>query len=79
MTSTGKVAKKQALYPPKKMMRELHFEEGQPVKYKIEDSKLVVEAVKNPLDLAISGRKWAKTSVEEFERESEREQEDLYG
>ncbi|MGI0079927.1 MAG: AbrB/MazE/SpoVT family DNA-binding domain-containing protein [Nitrososphaerales archaeon] len=55
------------------------FEEGLPVKYRIEDSKLVVEAIRNPLDLALSGRKWAKTTIGEFERESGKEQKELYG
>ena len=79
MTSTGKVAKKRALYPPKKLMEELGMDEGQSVKYRAENGKLIVEPLKGPLDLALNVKKWTRTTVKEFERESEREQQELYG
>ena len=79
LSARGKVAKKFALYPPKKMMDALGLREGQPVKYEVEKGKLVVEPLPDPLELALSGRKWAKTSVREFERQSEQEQQELYG
>jgi len=76
---TGKVAKKRALYPPKKVMDELDLKEGQIVKYTVQDKKLIVEPVRDPFDLALKGKKWGKTTVEEFEQESEKEQKRLYG
>ena len=79
VVATGKVAKKRALYPPKEFMDEIGLKEGNPVKYRIEDEKLVVEPVLDPIDLAIKSKKWGKTSVDEFERESETEQGKLYG
>jgi len=79
LASTGKVAKKRALYPPKSIMDKLNLNEGQLVKYRIEDKRLVVEPVRDPLELAIKSKKWGKTTVKEFEEESEKEQRELYG
>jgi bifunctional DNA-binding transcriptional regulator/antitoxin component of YhaV-PrlF toxin-antitoxin module len=77
--ATGKVAKKLALYPPKRVMRELGLKEGQRVRYKAEEGRLVVEPLPDPIELALSARKWSKTSVKEFEGQSEKEQAELYG
>lgn len=60
-------------------MRKLDMKEGQLVKYSIQDRKLIVESIRDPFDLALTGRKWGKTTVKEFERESEKEQRELYG
>lgn len=79
MAVTGKVARKRALYPPKRVMDELKLEEGQLVKYTVENEKLVIEPVRDPFELALRGKKWGKTSVKEFEKESETEQRELYG
>ncbi|MHB1868580.1 MAG: AbrB/MazE/SpoVT family DNA-binding domain-containing protein [Nitrososphaerales archaeon] len=79
MASTGKVAKKRALYPPKSVMDMLELKEGQLVKYTIEDKKLIVEPLRDPIELALTSKKWGKTTVREFEQESEKEQEELYG
>ena len=79
MAITGRVAKKRALYPPKHVMEELDLKEGQLVEYKVENHRLVVEPVRDPLELAVRSKKWGKTTVKEFERESEREQLELYG
>jgi antitoxin component of MazEF toxin-antitoxin module len=77
MSVTGKVAKKRALYPPKRVMDELGLKDGDLVKYKIENDRLVVEPVRDPIELALSSKKWGKTTVKEFERDSEREQREL--
>ncbi|MCS4540650.1 MAG: AbrB/MazE/SpoVT family DNA-binding domain-containing protein [Thaumarchaeota archaeon] len=78
MAREGKVAKKLALYPPKRLMNELGLKEGQRVKYKVEGGKLVVEPLPDPIDIALHSKKWAKTSAREFELESEKEQSELY-
>jgi antitoxin component of MazEF toxin-antitoxin module len=74
LTNEGKVAKKFALYPPKVLMAQLGLTEGQKVRYEVEDGKLVVELLPDPIDLALNSRKWARTSAREFEMLSEREQ-----
>ncbi len=60
-------------------MEELGLREGQLVKYTVEARKLIVEPVRDPLELALTSKKWGKTTVKEFERESEKEQRELYG
>ncbi|MEM2936105.1 MAG: AbrB/MazE/SpoVT family DNA-binding domain-containing protein [Candidatus Bathyarchaeia archaeon] len=74
----GKVSKKFALYPPKSLLEGLGLKEGTTLNYVVEGGRLIVEPVMDPLDLALSTEKWTKTSVREFEEESEREQ-GLYG
>jgi antitoxin component of MazEF toxin-antitoxin module len=78
MVKEGKVAKKLALYPPKRLMNELGLKEGQRVRYNVENGKLVVEPVPDPIDMALQSKKWAKTSARELELESEKEQSKLY-
>jgi antitoxin component of MazEF toxin-antitoxin module len=74
LTNQGKVAKKLALYPPKRLMEQLGFREGKKVRYDVEDGKLVVELIQDPIDLALSSKKWARASVRELEELSEKEQ-----
>jgi len=45
---------------------------------KIEGNRLVLEFIPDPLSSVLRVKKWAKTSVKEFEQESEREQNELY-
>ena len=46
---------------------------------RLDGDKLVLEFVPDPFSLALRVEKWAKTTVEEFEAESEAEQGELYG
>jgi len=39
---------------------------------------VILEFICDPLSLALKVKKWAKTTVEEFEEESEEEQDELY-
>jgi antitoxin component of MazEF toxin-antitoxin module len=73
----GKVAKKYALYPPKSIIEQLGLREGQTVAYELTGRRLIVNPIEDPLELALRSKKWAKTSVKEFEDESQREQDEL--
>lgn len=75
----SKVGKKGAIYLPKQIIKSLGIGEGDRVLMRIEGNKLVLEFIPDPLSLALKVRRWAKTTVEEFERESESEQDELYG
>jgi len=75
----SKVGKKGAIYLPKHIMRTLGVREGDRVLMRVEGNKLVLEFVPDPFSLALKVKKWAKTTVEEFEAESEAEQGELYG
>lgn len=74
----SKVGKKRAIYIPKHICEQLGISENDKVLMKVEGNKLVLEFIPDPLLLAIRVRKWAKTTVEDFEKESEKEQNELY-
>jgi len=74
-----RIGKKGTIYIPKSILRDMNIKEGDPVIARIENNKLVLEIIPDPLTLALKVKKWAKTTVEEFERESEKMQEELYG
>lgn len=73
----SKVGKKGAIYIPKRVCEELGIKEEDKVLMKVEGGKLVLEFIPDPLSLAVKIRKWTKTTVEEFEKESEEEQNQL--
>ena len=75
----SKVGKKGIIYLPRHIMRALGVKEGDRVLMRLEGDKLVLEFVPDPFSLALRVEKWAKTTVEEFEAESEAEQGELYG
>lgn len=78
LTSISKVGKKGAIYIPKRICEQLGISENDKVLMKVEDGKLVLEFIPDPLSLAVKVEKWAKTTVREVEEESEREQNELY-
>jgi len=71
-----RVCKKGAIYLPRKIMREMNINEGDYLLVRIKDNKLIMEVIPDPFILAVKTKIWAKTTVEEFERESEIEQEE---
>ncbi len=74
-----RVGKKGAIYLPKHVLEKLGVKPGDRVIISIIDSnKVLLEFIPDPLSLAIHSKKWCETSVEEFERESEEEQAELY-
>ncbi len=75
----SKVGKKGAIYLPKRIVEQLGIDEGDRVLMKVEGNKLILEFIPDPLSLALKVKKWAKTTVKEFEKESEEEQSELYG
>ena len=74
----SKVGKKCTIYLPKQLVEQLNIIEGDKVLMKIEDNRLILEFIPDPLSLALRIKKWSKTTVKEFEEESEREQNELY-
>ncbi|RLI42975.1 hypothetical protein DRO59_02515 [Candidatus Bathyarchaeota archaeon] len=58
-------------------MRRLGLKEGCKVVFRVEGDRLIVEKVKDPWMLALQTYKWAETTVEEFERESEELQDEF--
>ena len=74
-----KVGKKGVVYIPKQVIKSLGISEGDRVIMRINGRRLILEFIPDPLALALKVKKWSKTTAEEFERESEREQDELYG
>ena len=73
-----KLSRKNTLYIPKFMAEGLGIKGGDTVKLRLEGSKIIIEPVQDPFDLAIKGPKFAKTTFEEFERESEELQDEVF-
>jgi len=76
--SVSRVGKKGAVYIPKRICEQLGISENDKVLMRVEGGKLVLEFIPDPLSLAVKTRKWARTTVEDFEKESEEEQDELY-
>jgi len=74
-----RLSRKNTLYIPKLMVEGLGIKGGDTVKLRLEGSKIIIEPVQDPFDLAIKGSKFAKTTFEEFERESEELQNEVFG
>ncbi len=74
-----RISKKFTLYIPKAIAEAVGLKEGDYVKIRVENSKIVLEPVPDPFDIALRGPKFAKTTFEEFEKESEEMQDELFG
>ena len=74
----AKVGRKGAIYLPKRVMRELGIGEGVRVKLVVEGGEVILKPVRDPFELALKAPKFAKTSLEEFEKESEEMQRELF-
>jgi len=75
----GKISRKGTIYLPKRVLKAFNVKEGDRVLMRLEGNRLILEFIPDPFSLALRAKKWAKTTVEEFEAESEAEQEELYG
>jgi len=73
-----RVGRKNTLYIPKAVAEAVGLKEGSMVLLSVKDNKIIVEVVPDPFDLALRGSKFAKTTFEEFERESEEMQSELF-
>ena len=64
----AKIGKKFALYLPKSVVDLLRIKEGDRVKISVEGEKMIVEVIRDPIDLALHGKKFAKISADDVER-----------
>jgi len=74
-----RISKKYTLYIPRDIANAVGIKEGSLVKLRVEGCKVVMEPIPDPFDLALEGPKFAKITFEDFERESERAQAELFG
>ena len=66
-----RISKKFTLYIPKAIAEAVGLKEGDYVKVRVKNSKIILEPAPDPFDIALRGPKFAKTTFEEFEKESE--------
>ncbi len=71
-----RLGKRRAIYLPSKVAKELEISEGDPLILRIEEGRIILTPLPK---LLVKRRKWAKTTLEEFERESERLSEEMEG
>ena len=71
---SARIGKKFALYLPKSVVDYLNLKEGDRVKISVEGKKMVVEVIRDPIELALSGKKFARISADEVEEVSLEEQ-----
>ncbi len=76
---SAKIGKKFALYLPKSVVDTLKVKEGDKVKISVEGEKMIVEVIRDSIDLALHGKKFAKISAEEVEKISLEEQRNYEG
>jgi len=74
-----RLSKKNTIYIPKSIADAVGIKEGSILKLRVENSRIIIEPVPDPFDLALKGTKFAKISFEEFEKESEEMQNELFG
>ncbi len=73
-----RVSKKYTIYIPKRIAEAVGLREGSIVRLRVIGDKITIEPIPDPFDLAIKGSKFSKVSFEEFERESEELQDELF-
>ena len=69
-----RVGRKRAIYLPREILEAVGLREGDLITVRVEGERIVVERAPDPFLLAVRRGKWASTTVEEFEEESEGEQ-----
>ncbi len=69
-----KVGKKYAVHLPKAIVEELGLREGDRLLARVENGKIILEPIRDPLWLAIKGEKITSIDPEEVERISLEEQ-----
>jgi AbrB family looped-hinge helix DNA binding protein len=70
----ARVGKKYAIYIPKALVRALNLKEGGKVLLKLDGTRIVLESVQDPIELALHGKKFASTTPDNVEKISLEEQ-----
>lgn len=74
LTIEASIGKKYAIYLPKAIVRTLNLKEGSKVLLRVHGTTLILESLQDPLQLAISGRKFAHLTPKQVETISVDEQ-----
>jgi len=76
LTVEAKVGKKYAIYLPKVVVEAVGIREGGRVLLRVVGNTILLEGLRDPLELALSGDKFASVSPEQVEEVSLEEQRD---
>jgi len=74
LTIQATIGKKHAIYLPKAVVKALGLREGERVLLRVAGNTLVLEAIQDPIQLALSGKKYASVRPEQVEMISLEEQ-----
>ena len=74
VTVTVRIGKKDALYLPRDLVRALGLREGEKVQLTVDGDTVRMTIIRNPLRLALKGRKFARVCPNEVEAISLEEQ-----
>jgi len=77
LTMETRVGRKRVLVIPKAIAEAVGLQEGQRVRIRAEDGRIVIEPVRDPIWLALHGRRIGRIEPEELEEDSLAEQENL--
>jgi len=71
----AKVGKKYAIYLPQRVVKALDLKEGERILMRISGNTLIIEKLEDPIQLALTGKKFASLTPEQVEAISLEEQE----
>jgi len=74
-----RVSKKFTIYLPRAVVKATGVRGGEVLRVRVEGSRIILEPILDPFDFALNGPKFAKVTFEEFEKESEELQNEIFG
>ncbi len=74
LTSESQIGKKHTVYLPKAVVEAAGLEIGMKILITVEGNRIIIEPVPDPITLAMHGKKFASTTIEEMESISLEEQ-----
>ena len=77
MAEVAIIGKKFLMEIPKEIREKANLKEGQKIKISIKGKEIILQPIIDPFDLALTEQKFAQTTFEEFEHESEELQDEL--
>lgn len=75
LTVETRIGKKFAIYLPKSIVKALGLTEGEKILLKVAGNTIILETLKDPIQLALSGEKFASITPKQVETISLEEQE----
>ncbi|MBO3809972.1 MAG: AbrB/MazE/SpoVT family DNA-binding domain-containing protein [Candidatus Brockarchaeota archaeon] len=69
-----RVGKKYAIYLPKAVAKAVGLKEGDRVMLRVTEESIILEVIRDPIELALTGKKFASVKPEEIEAISIEEQ-----